>query len=73
MKEKRSIPWYLWPFVAIWRLLATIVELTGRFVAMILGLVFLIVGVLVSFTIIGAIIGIPMAIIGVLLFLRGIF
>ncbi len=63
----------LWPFVAIWRLLATIVELTGRFVAMILGLVFLIVGVLVSLTIIGAIIGIPMAIIGVLLFLRGIF
>lgn len=73
MKEKRAIPWYLWPFAAIWRLLATIVELTGRFVAMIVGLVLLIVGALVSFTIIGAIVGIPMAIIGILLFLRGIF
>ncbi len=73
MTAKRSTPWYLWPFVAIWRLLATIVELTGRFVAMIVGLVLLLVGVLVSFTIIGAIIGIPMAIIGILLFLRGIF
>lgn len=71
--HRQHIPWFLWPFVALWRLIATIVGLTGRFVAMVLGLVFIIVGVIVSLTVIGAIIGIPMAIIGLLLFLKGIF
>lgn len=73
MTVKKGIPWYLWPFVALWRLIATIVEFTGRFLAMVIGLVFIIVGVVVSLTVIGAIVGIPMAIIGVLLFIRGIF
>jgi hypothetical protein len=73
MTHRNSIPWYLWPFAAIWQLIATIVGLTGRFVAMVLGLVFMLVGVIVSLTIIGGIIGIPMALIGLLLFLKGIF
>lgn len=73
MTHRNSIPWFLWPFVAIWQLIATIVGLTGRFVAMVLGLVFMLVGVIVSLTIIGAIVGIPMAVIGFLLFLKGIF
>ena len=73
MTHRHSIPWYLWPFAAIWQLIATIVGLTGRFVAMVLGLVFILVGVLVSLTIIGAIVGIPMALIGLLLFLKGVF
>jgi len=73
MTHKHSVPWYLWPFTALWQLLATIVGLTGRFVAMVLGLVFIIVGVIVSLTVVGAIVGIPMAIVGLLLFLKGIF
>ena len=73
MTHRHSIPWYLWPFAAIWQLIATIVGLTGRFVAMVLGLVFILVGLLVSLTVIGSIIGIPMALIGLLLFLKGIF
>jgi hypothetical protein len=72
--EKQShTPWFLWPFVAIWRLLAMIVEMTGRFVAMVLGIVFILVGVLVSLTVVGAIVGLPLALIGLLLFLRGLF
>ncbi len=71
--HKREIPWYLWPFYALWMLVAGIVEFTGRFVAMVLGLVLILVGLLVSLTIIGAIVGIPLAIIGLLLLLRGIF
>ena len=39
--QKHHIPWYLWPFAAIWKLLAVIVEMTGRFVAMVLGVVLL--------------------------------
>jgi hypothetical protein len=70
---KHHIPWYLWPFAAIWKLLAVIVELTGRFVAMVLGIVLIIVGVVVSLTIVGAIIGVPLAIIGLLLLVKGIF
>ena len=71
--HERRIPWYLWPFAAIWKLLAVIVELTGRLVAMILGIVLMIVGGIVSLTVIGAIVGIPLAIIGLLLFLKGMF
>lgn len=69
----KHIPWYLWPFAAIWKLLAVIVEMTGRLVAMVLGIVLMIVGVLVSLTIVGAIVGIPLAIVGLLLFLKGVF
>ena len=72
-ETKQHIPWFLWPFAALWKLLAVIVELTGRFLAMVLGLVFILVGAIVSLTVIGAIIGIPLAIIGLLLLLRGIF
>jgi hypothetical protein len=68
-----SIPWYLWPFWAIWRLLTFFVSLTGRLIAVILGLVFMIVGAIVSLTVIGAVIGIPLIVIGFLLVLRGFF
>ena len=71
--EKHHIPWYLWPFAAIWKLLAVIVEMTGRLVAMIIGILLMIVGVLVSLTIVGAIVGVPLAIVGLLLFIKGIF
>ena len=71
--ESRSIPWYLWPFWAIWRLLSFIVELTGRLVAVVLGLVLMIVGALVSLTVIGAVIGVPLILIGFLLVLRSFF
>lgn len=72
-ETKQPIPWFLWPFAAIWKLLAVIAEMTGRFLAMVLGLVFMLAGVLVSLTLIGAIVGIPLALIGLLLLLRGIF
>jgi hypothetical protein len=71
--QTKQIPWYLWPFAAIWKLLAVIVELTGRFLAMVIGILLMILGGIVSLTIIGAIIGIPLAIVGLLLFLKGIF
>ncbi|MBV6403086.1 MAG: hypothetical protein CNIPEHKO_03414 [Anaerolineales bacterium] len=69
----KHIPWYLWPFAAIWKLLAVIVELTGRLVAMILGIVLMLVGGIISLTVIGAIVGIPLAVVGLLLFLKGMF
>lgn len=68
----RQHSWVWWPLVALWRLLSTIVELTGRFVAMVLGLVLMLVGAIISLTIVGAIVGIPLGVVGLLLFLRGL-
>ncbi|MCC7511661.1 MAG: hypothetical protein IT296_03320, partial [Anaerolineae bacterium] len=61
-ETKKQIPWYAWPFAALWKLIAGIVALTGRLVAGILGFVLLLAGILVSLTVIGAIVGIPLAI-----------
>ncbi len=69
----KNMSWLLWPFIALWRLVTTILEMTGRFVALVLGLVFTLVGALVSLTIVGAIAGIPLFIVGFMLALRGIF
>jgi len=70
---RRRTPWYLWPFVVVWRLLAFILEMTGRLVGIILGAVLLIAGVVISLTVIGAIVGVPIAILGLLLIVRGLF
>jgi hypothetical protein len=72
-KNKKNIPWYLWPFWAIWKLIIGIVAATGRLVAVIIGLVFLIVGVVLTVTVVGAIVGIPFIIFGLLLMVRGLF
>jgi len=50
-----------------------IVAATGRLVAVILGLVFLIVGAVLTVTVIGAIVGIPFIIFGLFLMVRGLF
>jgi hypothetical protein len=71
--KKQRTSWLLWPFVALWKLLAGIIGLTGRLVAAILGLVLMIVGLIATLTVVGAIIGIPLLIFGFLLILRGLF
>jgi hypothetical protein len=70
---KRSIPWFLWPFWLIWKLVVGIIEFTGRIVGAILGLVLMIVGVIVSLTIVGLIIGVPLILFGFLLVIRSLF
>jgi hypothetical protein len=59
MSDSKKVHWLLWPFWAIWRLLFFIIELTGRLVGGILGLVFMIVGIVATITVIGAVVGIP--------------
>lgn len=73
MTETKSIPWYLMPFWALWQLVSGIVLLVGRLLAVVIGGVFMIVGIIISLTIIGALIGIPLFILGLLLVLRGLF
>ena len=68
-----SVPWILWPFYVLWRLVTGILVLTGRLVGVVLGLVLILAGVLLSLTVIGAVLGVPLALFGVLLVLRGLF
>ena len=70
--EKKRVPWYLWPFYALWKLVVWILQITGRTVAFILSVVFVFVGVLLSLTVVGAIVGIPLAAVGVMLFIAAL-
>ena len=71
--ETKKTPWYLWPFVALWRLVTGILVLTGRLVAVILGLVFVLIGALLGATVVGAIVGVPLILFGGLMVVRGLF
>ena len=70
---RESAPWIFWPIAAVWDLLAFVLRLTGRLVAAVIGLVFLLGGALLSVTIVGAPIGIPFSVLGLLLLVRAIF
>lgn len=72
-KNKRPVPWLLWPFYAMFWLVSFILELTGRLVAAVLGLVFMVVGAILTVTVIGAVVGIPLMLFGFMLMLRSIF
>lgn len=71
--QKKRVPLILWPFWALWQLLAWIVNLTGRLLAVALGLILMILGVIASITIVGAVVGIPLIVFGFLLIIRGLF
>ena len=73
MEKKKTVPWFLWPFMAIWNLLALILNITGRVLAGILGVGLMIVGIAVTMTVVGAPIGIPIAIFGLLLIIKSVF
>jgi len=72
-QTKRGVPWYLWPFWAIWRLVIFIISVTGRVVGAVIGLALLIVGGGVSLTVVGAIVGVPLIIFALLLIIRSLF
>ena len=61
------------PFIALWKLISIIFELTGRLFAAIFGFILLFIGVFFTFTVVGAIIGIPLMLFGILLLIRSVF
>ncbi len=63
----------LWPFVAIWKLLAAILGFTGRLIGIVLGVVFMIVGGVLIVTVILVPVGIPLAALGLLFVVKGLF
>jgi hypothetical protein len=72
-ENKKRVHWLLYPFWLIWRLVIWIIEATGRLICAILGLVFMIVGIILTVTLVGAIVGIPLIIFGFMLTIRSLF
>lgn len=72
-ENNKRTPWFLWPFKAIWDLLTWILSLTGRLVAAVLGLALMIVGFILTITVLAAPVGIPFIILGFALMMRSIF
>ncbi len=70
---QRRTPLLLWPLVLLWRLVTLIANATGIILALVIGAVLMFVGWILIGTIIGALIGVPLFIIGLLLFIRGLW
>jgi hypothetical protein len=66
MADTARTPLLLWPFAAL-------IKLLGRIVAGILGLVLMVAGVALTMTVLGAPVGVPMFIFGLLLTIRSLF
>jgi cobalamin biosynthesis protein CobD/CbiB len=73
MIDPKKSPWLLRPFIWIWNFIAYIITLTGRLLAVVIGIVLMIVGVILTITVIGAIVGIPLILLGLLLVVRGLW
>jgi hypothetical protein len=71
--SQRRTPILLWPLILLWRLVTLIANATGILLALVIGAVLMIVGWILIGTIIGALIGIPLFIMGLLLFIRGLW
>ncbi len=71
--EGKQIPWILWPFYAIWRVLTFILEVTSRIICALIGLALMAAGVAITVTVVAAPIGIPIAAFGFLLLVRALF
>jgi hypothetical protein len=67
------IPILLWPFYAIWRVLTFVLSVAGRLICSVLGLGIMIAGVVITMSVVGAPIGIPLASLGFLLLIRALF
>ena len=72
-KQKKRTPWLLWPIKALWDLITWILTLTSRLVAAVVGLVLTIVGAILTVTVVGAVVGIPLILFGLMLMIRSIF
>jgi hypothetical protein len=66
-------PWVLWPFAVIWDLLTFFLIALGRVLTGLTGFLLMAVGVLITLTVVGAPLGIPLAALGLLLMVRSAF
>lgn len=71
--NRSTTPTLLKPAAAVWRLFAILIDLTCRLAAVVIGATLMLGGGLLCLTVIGAIIGIPLAVLGLVIVLRGMF
>lgn len=62
-----------WPFRAVWRLLGFLLSAAGKLLSLLIGLALTALGVVLTGTLVGAGLGIPLAILGVLTMIRALF
>ena len=62
-----------WPFRMFWSFIGFLFLAIGKIISLILSLVLIFAGIIVTMTVVGAIVGIPLIIVGVLLFIRSLF
>ncbi len=63
----------LFPLVLVWKLVALVVGLTGRLLAVTIGLAFVVVGGVLCVTVIGLLPGILLGLFGLAMVVRGLF
>ena len=63
----------LFPFIAIWKLVEFLFKVAGTLIAIVLGFIFMALGIVLCLTVVGAFIGIPLAIFGFLMIVKGFF
>ncbi|MDZ4861110.1 MAG: hypothetical protein SGI88_19230 [Candidatus Hydrogenedentes bacterium] len=70
VRRKRSV--FRWPFVLLWRGVSLISNRMGIIASLALGAAMMLVGFVLTGTLIGAVIGIPLFFLGLVLFIRGV-
>lgn len=64
---------FLWPIILLWRMVTMIGNALGILLTLLLGLAFMAAGYVLTATVIGAVIGIPLFVLGFLLLLRALW
>jgi len=73
MATAQRMPILLWPLVGVWRLITFFANAIGILLTLLIGFVLMVVGLVLTWTVIFSIVGIPLFIIGVLLIVRGLY
>ena len=73
MKSSNDSSILMLPFRLLWSLVSFVIGLTGRIIAFFIAVVCLTLGVLLTGTVIGAVVGIPLIIVGLFLLVRSLF
>lgn len=68
-----AAPWPIWPVAALWVLFIFSLRLLGRLLLLLVGFALMAVGVALTMTVVGAVVGLPLAAVGFLLLCRALF
>lgn len=71
--SRRRYPIWTWPFLAIWKIITWVANAIGILLTLLIGAVCMFLGFWLTMTVIGAVVGIPLFIMGLLLFVRGLW